>query len=290
MSYYEQNPYQSAYADPSVAALAGESERTTFIRRTYLHLAGAIFAFVGIEALLFMFAGEAVGNIVRSMSGGWNWLFVLGAFMVVSWIAQSWAVSATSLTTQYMGLGLYVVAEAVIFLPLLYVARMVGDETILAAALITGIVFGGLTMIVFTTRADLSGLGTYLWLGGLVALGVIVASIVTGAFGLGVIFSGCMIALASGYILYHTSNVLHHYRTDQYVAAALALFASVAILVSSPQSRGSRAVRRYVLANLVASALLLTGVALAYGATGTVNLAQLGEDIKGVAPATQASI
>jgi FtsH-binding integral membrane protein len=39
-----------------------------------------------------------------------------------------------------------------------------------------------------------------------------------------------MIVLASGYILYDTSNVLHRYRTDQHVAAALALFASVAIL------------------------------------------------------------
>ena len=33
-----------------------------------------------------------------------------------------------------------------------------------------------------------------------------------------------------GYILYYTSNILHQYRTDQYVAAALALFASVALL------------------------------------------------------------
>jgi FtsH-binding integral membrane protein len=30
--------------------------------------------------------------------------------------------------------------------------------------------------------------------------------------------------------MYDTSNVLHHYRTDQYVAASLALFASVAML------------------------------------------------------------
>jgi FtsH-binding integral membrane protein len=230
MSYHEQNPYQAVYDKGFVAAMADEDARTTFIRRTYLHLGGAIAAFVGLEVLLFMFAGEAVGNLVRTMSGGWNWLLVLGAFMAVSWIAQSWASSATSLTTQYMGLGLFVVAEAVIFLPLLYVARLVGDETILAAGLITGIVFGGLTLVVFTTRADLSSWGKYLWMGGLVALGVIVASIVTGGFGLGVIFSACMIALASGYILYETSNILHHYRTDQYVAAALALFASVAIL------------------------------------------------------------
>ena len=43
-------------------------------------------------------------------------------------------------------------------------------------------------------------------------------------------FSYAMIALACGYILYDTSNVLHNYRTDQYVAAALALFAAVMLL------------------------------------------------------------
>jgi FtsH-binding integral membrane protein len=47
---------------------------------------------------------------------------------------------------------------------------------------------------------------------------------------LGIWFSAAMIVFASGYILYDTSNVLHHYRTDQYVAASLALFASVALL------------------------------------------------------------
>ena len=230
MDYYQQNPYQAVSDKGFVAAMAEEAERTVFIRRTYLHLAGAIAAFVALQLLLFTVAGEAVGNIVRNMTGGWNWLLVLGAFMAVSWIAHTWASSTTSLTTQYLGLGLFVVAEAVIFLPLLYVAQRIGPETIMAAVLITGIVFSGLTLLVFTTRADLSSWGKYLWVGGLVALAVIVASIVTGGFGLGVIFSACMIALASGYILYDTSNVLHHYRTDQYVAAALALFASVAIL------------------------------------------------------------
>lgn len=134
------------------------------------------------------------------------------------------------MTTQYLGLGIYVVAEAIIFLPLLYLANERGGNAILAAALMTGIVFGGLTVFVFITKADLSGWGKYLWLAGFVAMGVIVCSIVTGGFGLGLIFSAFMIALACAYILYETSNVLHHYRTDQHVAASLALFASVAIL------------------------------------------------------------
>jgi FtsH-binding integral membrane protein len=231
MNFIQDNPYQASYAESPIAARVDEWERSVFVRKTYGHLAGAIVAFALIEMLIFTVAGEAVGNIVGSMVGGWNWLFVLGAFMVVSWIAHSWASSATSLTTQYLGLSIYVVAEAIIFLPLLYLARRIGgDDMILAAALMTGVVFGGLTAVVFISKADLSGWGKYLWLAGFVAIGVILCSIVTGGFGLGVIFSAVMIALACGYILYETSNVLHHYRTDQHVAAALALFASVAIL------------------------------------------------------------
>jgi FtsH-binding integral membrane protein len=40
-----------------------------------------------------------------------------------------------------------------------------------------------------------------------------------------------MVALAGGAILYDTSNVLHHYPEDRYVAAALELFASVALML-----------------------------------------------------------
>ena len=47
---------------------------------------------------------------------------------------------------------------------------------------------------------------------------------------LGIPFSVAMIALAGGWILYDTSNVMKHYRIGQHVAASLALFASVAIL------------------------------------------------------------
>ena len=50
---------------------------------------------------------------------------------------------------QYMGLGLYVVAEAVIFVPLLYVAANVrrrnGINVIGIAGMLTAVVFTGLT-------------------------------------------------------------------------------------------------------------------------------------------------
>ena len=59
---------------------------------------------------------------------------------------------------------------------------------------------------------------------------VFIALSAFGLLNLGTGFMMLMVLFAAGAILYDTSNVLHHYRTEQYVAASLALFASVGIL------------------------------------------------------------
>ncbi len=233
MSYADQNPY-AMMGMGDFAAAAAESERTTFIRRTYAHLVGAVFAFMAIELAIFNLVPEdTLAGLTSRMVSGWGWAVVLLLFMGVSVVADRWARSSTSRGMQYAGLGLYVVCEAVIFVPLLLLAerlgRQQGENIIASAGMMTLVVFGGLTVLVFTTKADFSWLGRYLWLGGLVALGFIACSIFFGLH-LGNLFSGAMVALAAGYILFYTSNILHHYRLDQYVAAALALFASVALL------------------------------------------------------------
>ena len=212
------------------AAMAEADERANFITKTYLHLTGAIALFVALEAILLStpFVKDMVGMMIGG-SGSWSWLVVLGLFMLVSYVAQSWAQSATSIGMQYMGLGLYVVAEAIIFTPLLYIAQRIDPQIILAAAITTLGLFAVLTAVVFITRKDFSFLRGVLMFGGFAALGFIVVAILFG-FSLGPIFTYAMIALACGYILYDTSNVLHHYRIGQHVAAALALFASVALL------------------------------------------------------------
>lgn len=225
MSYAE-NPYRAPLY--SIAANAAVDERADFIRKTYLHLGGAVLAFAGLEAALLQ-TGLAESFIGALSQTRWGWAIVLGAFMLVSWIAESWARSTTSTATQYLGLSLYVVAEAVLFLPLLYIANRIDQRVIPTAALATATIFIGLTAVVFLTRKDFSFLRTALWLGGLVAMVFIMASMFIG-FSLGMVFCVAMVAFAGGYILYDTSNVLHHYRIGQHVAAALALFASVALL------------------------------------------------------------
>src|SRR5262249_51941724 len=152
-------------------------------------------------------------------------------FMAVGWIAERWARSAQSTAVQYAGLGLYVVAEAIIFVPLLTIAQRYGGPDIIPnAGLITGVVFAGLTGTVFLTKKDFSWMRQGLMMAAFAALGLIVASLLFG-FTLGTVFSVAMVVLAAGYILYYTSNVLHHYPVGAHVAAALALFSAVALLL-----------------------------------------------------------
>jgi FtsH-binding integral membrane protein len=220
----------SGYVGGGYCALqASVEDRAGFIVRTYLHLMGAIFAFVFLEAGFFASGiAERCFQMV-STRGSFGWLVVLLGFMAVAWVADRWARSDTGPIIQYVGLGLYVFAEAVIFTPLLWLASRYDPAAIPTAGLITLILSGGLTGIAFLTRYDFSFLRGILALAVLGALGVIVASAIVG-FTLGALFSGAMIVVAGGYILYDTSNILHRYRTDQHVAAALALFAAVALL------------------------------------------------------------
>ncbi len=212
---------------PTVVAQADAEVRQDFIRNTYTHLAFAILAFVFIE--YFLLNSPFAIQLASTMTRGFNWLLVMGAFMFASHFAHKWALTSTSKQTQYVALGIFTLAEAIIFLPLLLIASMFAPDTISTAAILTLILFVGLTYTAFTTGKDFTFLGGFLRIGGFIAIGLIVASIFIG-FSLGLIFSGAMIIFASAAILYETSNIIRHYNTNQYVAASLALFASVALL------------------------------------------------------------
>jgi len=220
--------YAPEYSMYGTVAEAPADTRAAFIRRTYGHLAGAVGAFIAIEAVL---VNVVSPNMIRSMMGGW-WLVLL-MFMVVSWVAQKWATSDTSVGTQYLGLALYTVAEAIIVLPLLFIASMQpnGGDIIGQAGILTFCIFGGLTGAVFFTKRDYSYLAPTLSIGGWLVLGFIVAAFIFPMSSMiMLIFCFFVVALLAGTIIYQTSNVIHHYRPDQHVAAALALFSSIATL------------------------------------------------------------
>lgn len=237
MSYGEMqsaNPYASFGAS---VADADADVRGAFIRRTYTHLAIAIYAFAALE--WFYFTAFDLDAALPQLFAVTPWMpaIMLGGFMLVSWIANWWARSSTSIGLQYAGLSLYVIAESIFMLPMLWWADKMSLQltdgaavgVIPAAGVITLVMFGGLTAIAFFSGKDFSFLGAGLGIAGFAAFGLILCSIFIG-LDLGVWFAVAMVVFASAYILYETSNVMHHYNPSQHVAASLALFASVALL------------------------------------------------------------
>lgn len=223
----------------SAVATVGVSDRVAFLRRTYAHLGLALLAWAGLTFGLMRWATDfSLSFSSWALKGQLNWLLILGAFMLVGWLAERLATSDTSRGLQYAGLGVAVAAEALILQPLLWVvfakaARSSSGFDPMAllgqAALITGVIFVGLTLTVFLTRKDFSFLRGTLTVASFGALGVILASMAFG-FSLGALFCGAMVLLMSGYILYQTSLVMQHFRPTQHVAAALMLFSTIATL------------------------------------------------------------
>ena len=210
-----------------IVSQATQADRADFYKRTYLHVALAILAFMVVESFLLQLVP---GEIISMMFGGkFVWLFIIGLFWLGSFIANKFAFSL-SRSAQYFGLGLYVMLEAIIFLPVLYIAASyTGGDVIMQAGIVTLSMFGGLTALVFMSGYDFSFMRTGIIIGGFISLGLIVGGAIFG-FNLGLWFSVGMVVLASASILYQTSQIKDTYTTDQYVGAALQIFASVMLL------------------------------------------------------------
>jgi uncharacterized protein len=228
-------------------ATLGVSDRVQFLRKTYGLLGLSLIAFAVITAGMMRYTPEFSLKLSSWALTGWNWLAVIGVFIGLGYVSQSMARSQTSQGVQLLGLLVGIVAQALIFQPLLWLCMFrfghvvtgYGDSVtfeagmagnlIVEAAVITVAVFAGLTATVFVTKKDFSFMrGTLVTLT-FGALGLIVASILFG-FSLGILFVGAMIVLMAGYILYQTSLVIGYFPPTAHVSAALMLFGTVATL------------------------------------------------------------
>lgn len=166
-----------------------------------------------------------------SMTQGYKWLLMLGGFMLITNYAESTALKSTDKNLQYAAFAGYIFAEAVIFVPLLYMAMYTTGsyELIQQAGIVTLTLFAGLSAVVLITKKDFSFIKAGLTIGFFIAIGLIVAGALFG-FNLGLWFSVAMCLLAGGSILYQTSNLVHKFSNQDYIPAALGLFASLMLL------------------------------------------------------------
>ena len=207
-----------------VSALSVE-DRSTFIWKCYAHVVGAILAFAA--ASVYLFTSGISAAIAAPMLN--NWFLVLGAFIIAGMGATHVAHRIESKNMQYAALGAFVVIQALIFAPMLYVAYMKEPSIIDSAAGVTILGSVGLIAVAMFTRRDFSFLrGLLFWIG-ILALVAIAGSLLFG-FNLGTWFSVAMIGFAGAAVLYDTSNIMHHYPQDKYVAASMQLFASIATM------------------------------------------------------------
>lgn len=210
-----------------------EVDRVTFLKKTYAHVALAVIAFVIFEILLLNSEqGQALGQMMYG-----NWIFVLILFAGGTWIANKWAHEPGNIQKQYLGLFVYAFLEALLFLPLfMYLADPASgfaanevESIVSQAGILTAGLFTGLSAIALFSGKDFSFMRGILLVGFGIAFALIIAGALFG-FNLGLWFSGAMVLLAGGSILYQTSRIVHDYHTDQHVAAALGLFSSLMLL------------------------------------------------------------
>ncbi|TYA70057.1 Bax inhibitor-1/YccA family protein [Seonamhaeicola marinus] len=225
MDHFQENEFQTR----TLVSHLTDEEQVAFYKRTYAHVAGGVLVFILFEYL--MLQSETLLNFSLSMLDGWRWLIMLGGFMLVTNYAESMALRTADKNKQYLAYGLYILAEAFIFLPMIYfaIAYTENFDLLNQAAIVTLALFTGLSAVVLITKKDFSFLRAGLTVGFFIAIGLILAGTLFG-FNLGLWFSVGMCVLAAGSILYQTSNLVHKYSQDQYIPAALGLFAALMLL------------------------------------------------------------
>lgn len=211
-----------------IVANASESERTAFIKRTYMHVGGGLLTLAVLEYLLIL-SGIGQSYLAAITTIPFYPIIALVVFMGVSYMASNWAHSGISREKQYLGLAVYIVFLAIFFLPNIYIAQKHAPDVLLHAAVATAALVAGITYTAFTTKINFSFLGKFLTIGIFIAIGVAISGYIFG-FSLGTWFSAALVLLFAGFVLYDTSNIIHEYSTDQHVGASLALFSSIAFL------------------------------------------------------------
>jgi FtsH-binding integral membrane protein len=221
-------------SNPFIVADAPAADRAAFFRRTYGLVAASFGAFA--LALYAFFVSGIAHSFMSAIAGvgSWGMLGVMVLFWIGTTVAQSLAFSRASRLTQYAGLGLYVLLQALIFVPLIYYTAIVTKgnpgEILIPACLATGALVVALTAVVFMTNLDFSFLKVAIVIGSICALGIVIVSLFTET-SLGAWFSIAMIVLMATVILYQTNEVKNTMETDQHVAAAFVLFSSFVTLL-----------------------------------------------------------
>ncbi|MBI3071542.1 MAG: Bax inhibitor-1 family protein [Deltaproteobacteria bacterium] len=201
--------------EPRIATLEA---RLSFIRKVY-----ALFFVAILVASTGVFLGmtqNPIGAFARTQTGS----IVFYILAIVSMIAAYFGRHVKPLNFILLYLMCAFDGLSIANLLSLIMAANLG-HTLGQAFVMTAGVFGGLTAYVFISKKDFSFLSGFLWVGLIILiLASLVFAFMPESRGLGFVIAVGGVFLMSGFILYDTSNILHHYDESEYIDATIQLF------------------------------------------------------------------
>jgi FtsH-binding integral membrane protein len=208
-----------------LAIQVGSAERMVFLRKVYTLFSLTIGLFAGVTwwASSSEFALSLVAPIFR---GGFFGYMIL--MLVMFGLLR---VAAGRFPINLVALGLFATVEGLLTGPLVTFAIGVGGTEVVAqAAVLTGVVFGALTIYTLTSKRDFSFMRAALWTGFGVVFGFVLLGWLFGFNTSGWGVSAAFVLLMAGFVIYDTSNIMRHYPTTAVVPAVCALFLDVVIM------------------------------------------------------------
>lgn len=201
---------------PIVQRMSGESaiKINSVLKNTYLLLSFTLL-FSAATAWYAMSIGAAQVN-----------LFVfIGGLIALNWVTVAlrnspWGILAAFAYTGFLGFVLGPILNFYIH------GFSNGPQLIMTSLGATGIIFFALSAYTIATRKNYSYMGGFLFAGVLTVFLVILASMFLHMPMLNLLISGAICLLASGYILYITSAIIHGGETN-YILATIALYAQL---------------------------------------------------------------
>ncbi len=199
-------------------------ERLAFLRKVYSLFTMAIVIFAGTT---WACCNETALGWVAPIYG----YGIIGPILLMVAVGAIMRLGASRFPINLFALVGFAVLEGFLVGPLVFlVSASRGTEVVAQAAVLTAVVFAGLTLVTLTSKRDFSflrsGLWTCLWV--LIGLGLVGMLFGMDWFGWG--WSVAWVILMAGFVLYDTSNIMRHYPTNMAVSAAMALFFDFVIL------------------------------------------------------------
>ncbi|TWA99079.1 Bax inhibitor-1/YccA family protein [Bradyrhizobium stylosanthis] len=161
MSQFDQNPAAAQTAGGAIAADAGLHD---YMLRIYGHMAAG----VGVTAVVAWLTYELTGPAL--LQSPLMWVFILAPLALVFFIGSR--INTLSVSTARLLFFAYAALVGVSLSTLLHIYT---SSSIARVFFVAAASFGALSLFGYTTRRDLSGLGTFLFMG---LIGIIIASLV----------------------------------------------------------------------------------------------------------------